>query len=164
VISRPKPWLFLSALAFSSSFAGRASAEPSFSDRFVRGTSPGEIPTAKIATIGSLYTLSVASVSLGVVNLVRASGQADDADAYKLGQPRGFCAELSSVSCTRYHELHSEARSTRTLGLALLGVGGLLGLGGAITAELWTNDAPVTPSVALDPIERSAFFRLSALF
>jgi len=144
--------------------AGRAGAEPSFSDRFVRGTSPGEVPTAKVATIGSMYTLSAASVGLGIVNLLRAGGQRDDAEAYKLSQPAGFCADLSSAACSRYHALHSEADTTRTIGIGLLGLGGLLALGGALTAELWTNDVPVTPAVALDLEQRTALIGIETRF
>jgi hypothetical protein len=161
VIRSAAHWISAATLVASTAFSGHAHAEPSFSDRFVRGTSPGEIPTAKVVLIGGLYTLSAASLGLGVVNVVRAGAQADDAEVFKLSRPRGFCAELSSPDCARYHELHSEARTTRTVGIALFGVGGLLALGGAITAELWTNDAPVTPSVALDFETRSATFGIS---
>jgi len=146
------------------SVAGRANAEPSFSDRFVRGTSPGEVPAGKVVTIGSLYTLSVASFGLGVVNLLRAGSQRDTAEAYKLTQPAGFCADLSSANCARYHTLHSEADTTRTIGLGLLGLGGLFALGGALTAELWANDLPVTPAVALDLEQRTALFGVGTTF
>jgi hypothetical protein len=37
----------------------------------------------------------------------------------------------------------------------LLGLGGLLAAGGAVTAELWSNDVAVTPMVGLDPSLRS---------
>ena len=93
-----------------------ARADPSVSDRFVRGTSPGELPTGKLVTIGSLYTLSAASLGLGVVSLFSASDKAKQADAFKLTQPRGFCRDLSSEACVSYHSLESDATNTRTLG------------------------------------------------
>lgn len=155
-----------SSAAFSVALllAGRAGAEPSFSDRFVRGTSPGEVSTAKVVTIGSLYTLSAASFGLGVVNLLRAGSQRADADAYKVTQPAGFCVDLSSAACARYHDLHSEADTTRTIGLGLLGLGGLFALGGALTAELWQNDLPVTPTAAFDLEQRTALIGIATTF
>jgi hypothetical protein len=128
-----------------------ARAEPSFADRFVRGTSPGEIPTGKLVTVGSLYTLSAASLGLGVVSLFSASDKADRAENFKLSQPRGFCRDLASEGCVSYHALESDAANTRTLAIGLLGLGGLLAAGGAITAELWSNDVTVAPTVAVDP-------------
>jgi hypothetical protein len=128
-----------------------ARAEPSFSDRFVRGTSPGEIPTGKLVTIGGFYTLSAASLGLGVVSLFSASDKAKQAEDFKLSQPRGFCRDLSSEACVSYHSLESDAANTRTLAVGLLGLGGLLAAGGAITAELWSNDASIAPTVAFEP-------------
>jgi hypothetical protein len=126
-------------------------AEPSFGDRFVRGTSPGEIPTGKLVTIGSLYTLSAASLGLGVVSLFSASDKSDRAENFKLSQSRGFCRDLSSEECVSYHALESDAANTRTLAIGLLGLGGLLAVGGAITAEFWSNDVSVAPTISLDP-------------
>jgi hypothetical protein len=133
-------------------------AEPSFSDRFVRGSSPGEVPTGKLVTIGSLYTLSGASLGLGIVSLFSASAKADRAESFKLRQPRGFCRDLSSPECVSYHSMESDAANTRTLALGLLGAAGLLAAGGAITAELWSNDVSVTPVVGLEPSLRGGSF------
>jgi hypothetical protein len=152
--------ILLGTLAASNA----ARAEPAFADRFVRGTSPGEIPTAKLVTIGGLYTLSAASLGLGVVSLFSASDKADQAESFKLSQPRGFCRDLSSGPCVSYHALESDAANTRTLAIGLLGLGGLLAAGGAITAELWSNDVSVSPTVTLDPALRSGSLGLVGRF
>jgi hypothetical protein len=141
-----------------------ARAEPSFSDRFVRGTSPGQIPTGKLVTIGSLYTLSAASLGLGVVSLFSASDKAEQAEDFKLSQPRGFCRDLSSAPCVSYHSLESDATNTRTLAIGFLGLGGLLAAGGAITAELWSNDAAIVPTVAFAPGFRGGSLGFSGRF
>jgi hypothetical protein len=144
-------WLAAATLLGTLAASSGALAEPSFSDRFVRGTSPGDVPTGKLVTIGSLYTLSGASLGLGVVSLFSASDKADQAESYKLSQPRGFCRDLSSEECVGYHELQSDATNTRTLAIGLLGLGGLLAAGGAITAELWSNTVSVAPAVSFEP-------------
>jgi hypothetical protein len=151
-------WLAVATVLGTLAASRGVRAEPSFSDRFVRGTSPGEIPTGKLVTIGSLYTLSAASLGLGVVSLFSAGDKADQAETFKLSQPRGFCRDLSSEACVSYHSLESDATNTRTLAIGLLGLGGLLAAGGAITAELWSNDVAVTPVVGFDPSSRRATF------
>ena len=129
-----------------STSAARAQ-ESRFSDRFFRGTSPGELPTAKLVTVGTLYVAAVASVSLGTVSLVQAGARGREAASYKHQQAPGFCSDLASASCADYRSLVDEERSKRNVGLILLGAGGLFTLAGALTAELWHNDAP---RVALD--------------
>jgi hypothetical protein len=151
-------WLAAATVLGTLAMSRGARAEASFSDRFVRGTSPGDIPAGKLVTIGSLYTLSAASLGLGVVSLFSASDKADQAESFKLSQPRGFCRDLSSEACVSYHSLESDATNTRTLAIGLLGLGGLLAAGGAITAELWSNDVTVTPTASLDPSLRSGTF------
>lgn len=157
-------WLAVAAVLGTLVASPSARAEGSFSDRFVRGTSPGDVPTSKLVTIGSLYTLSAASLGLGVVSLFSASDKADQAESFKLAQPRGFCRDLSSQECVSYHALESDATNTRTLAIGLLGLGGLLAAGGAITAELWSNDVSVTPTVAVEPSLRSASLGLLGRF
>jgi hypothetical protein len=127
--------------------SGAHADESRFADRFFRGTSPGELPTAKMVTVGTLYVVAVASVSLGAVSLVQAGDRGRDADAYKHDQAPGFCNDLASASCANYRSLLDEERSKRNVGLVLLGSGGLLALAGALTAELWHNELP---RVALD--------------
>jgi hypothetical protein len=144
-------WLAFATLLGILAASSGARAEPAFSDRFVRGSSPGDVPTGKLVTIGSLYTLSAASLGLGVVSLFSASDKADQAESFKLSQPRGFCRDLSSQACVSYHSLESDATNTRTLALGLLGLGGLLAAGGAITAELWSNHVSVVPTGSLEP-------------
>jgi len=121
--------------------------EPAFSDRFFYGSSRGELPDAKLALIGGLYAGALASSAVGVVLLVGAAGEADDADAFKRTQERGFCNELTSDACLQYRGLLDDERDLRQNGLLLLGVGGLLGLSGALTAELWKNDSAPMVSV-----------------
>jgi hypothetical protein len=55
-----------------------------------------------------------------------------------------------------YHSLESDAANTRTLALGLLGLGGLLAAGGAITAELWSNDVSIVPTAGVVPSLRGA--------
>jgi hypothetical protein len=126
---------------------GAHAEESRFSDRFFRGTSPGELPTAKVVSVGALYAAAIASVSLGAVSLVQAGDRGRDADAYKHEQPPGFCNDMASPSCANYRSLLDEERSKRNVGLILLGTGGVLTLAGALTAELWHNEVP---RVALD--------------
>lgn len=149
-------WLGVATLLGTFAATTSARAEPSFSDRFVRGTSPGDVPAGKLVIIGSFYMLSAASLGLGVVSLFSASDKADQAETFKLSQPRGFCRDLSSEPCVAYKELESDATNTRTLAVGLLGLGGLLAAGGAITAELWSNDVKVTPTVGFEPSFRGA--------
>jgi hypothetical protein len=120
----------------------------SFGDRFFRGTSPGELPTEKLALVAGLYVAAATSVGVGVGSMLSASGKHDDAEAYKHAQAAGFCNDLASSTCAGYRVLLDEERSRRGAGLLLLGLGGLLALGGGLTAEIWHNDA--APSVALD--------------
>ncbi|HEV8548451.1 MAG TPA: hypothetical protein VGQ57_05465 [Polyangiaceae bacterium] len=128
--------------------AQSAHAEPTrFSDRFFRGTTPGELPTAKVAVVGSLYAGAVASITFGVLGLARSGSKHDDAESFKQSQPPGFCNDLSSAPCASYRDLLDDQRRSRNMGYLLLGTGGLLALSGALTAELWHN-AP--PRVALE--------------
>jgi len=136
--------------------AARSSAPASentggFGDRFFRGTSPGELPTEKIALIATLYVGAATSVGVGVATLLSASSKHDDAQSFKHSQERYFCNDLASPSCATYRRLLDEERSRREAGYMLLGLGGLLVLGGGITAELWHNDAPPPVALRLEP-------------
>ncbi len=123
----------------------------SFGDRFFRGTSPGELPTEKLALIATLYVGAATSVGVGVATLLAASSKHDDAESFKHSQERFFCNDLASPSCATYRRLLDEERSRRETGYMLLGLGGLLVLGGGITAELWHNDAPPAVALRLEP-------------
>lgn len=139
-----------------------AHAEKSrFSDRFFRGTSPGELPTGKLITVGTLYVAAVASVSLGTVSLVQAGDRGRDAETYKHEQAPGFCNDLASPSCATYRSMLDEERSKRNTGFILLGTGGLFTLAGALTAELWQNDVP---RVALEVRPGGAMLGVSGAF
>lgn len=120
----------------------------SFGDRFFRGTTPGELPTEKLALVATLYVGAATSIGVGIASLVSAGSKHDDAEAFKQAQERGFCDDLASSACATYRRLLDNERSRRETGIALLGVGGLLVLGGALTAELWHND--LAPQVAVD--------------
>jgi hypothetical protein len=128
--------------------AAASESAGSFGDRFFRGTSPGELPTEKLAVVATLYVGAATSLGVGIATLLSAGSKHDEAESFKLSQPRGFCNDLASASCAGYRRLFDEARSQRENGFMLLGLSGLLALGGGITAELWHNDT--TPSVALD--------------
>ena len=144
-------------------FARGAGAEESrFSDRFFRGTSPGELPTAKLAVVGAFYVGAVASVSIGVASLVQAGQKGEDADAFKHDQAPGFCSDLASPACANYRGLLDEERSARNIGWILVGSGGLLTLAGALTAELWKNEA--APQVAVRAAPGSFALGLSGKF
>ncbi len=137
-----KPVAWLSVLLASTLAPALARAEePAFSDRFFYGSSSGELPDAKLAVIGGLYAGAIASVAVGGVLVVGAMSEGGRANDFKQSQPRGFCNELTSDACTLYRELLEDETSQRERGFLLLGVGGLLGLSGALTAELWKNDA-----------------------
>jgi hypothetical protein len=137
--------------------------EPGFADRFFRGTSPGRLPPPKALIVGTLYAGALTSVGFGIASLLRAGSRSDEAESFKLSQPPGFCADLAGASCAGYRNLLSDERSTRATGLALLGVGGVLALSGALTAELWQNDARA-PRVAVAFERSGAFFAASARF
>jgi len=137
--------------------------EPGFSDRFFRGTSPGALPAEKALIVGTLYAGSLTSVGFGIASLLSAGGHSDDAETFKLQQPAGFCADLASRACVDYRSMLSDERSARTTGMMLLGVGGLLALGGALTAELWQNHA-AAPRLALEIDRSGVFFGASANF
>lgn len=122
-----------------------------FGDRFFRGTSPGELPTEKLALIATLYVGAATSVGVGVATLLSASSKHDDSQSFKHSQDRGFCNDLASPSCATYRRLLDEERSRRETGYMLLGLGGLLVLGGGITAELWHNDSPPAVALQLEP-------------
>lgn len=125
-----------------------AEEAPSFGDRFFRGTSPGELPTEKLALVAGLYVAAATSVGVGVGSMLSASSKHDDAETFKHAQQPGFCSDLASTTCAGYRHLLDEERSRRATGLLLLGAGGLLAVGGALTAEIWHNDA--APRVALE--------------
>src|SRR5687768_10255700 len=57
-----------------------AEAESSFSDRFFRGTSPGELPTEKLALVAGLYVAAATSVGIGIATLVGAGSKSDEAE------------------------------------------------------------------------------------
>jgi len=143
--------LALLALGIVLFARGAAAEESRFSDRFFRGTSPGELPGAKVAVVGALYVGAVASLSIGVASLVQAGQKGNDADAFKHEQAAGFCSDLASPACASYRGLLDEERSARNIGWILLGSGGLLALGGALTAELWQNDAAPQLAVRVGP-------------
>jgi hypothetical protein len=140
-----------------------ATHRPGFGDRFFRGTSAGALPPQKALVIGTLYVGSLTSIGFGIVSLLRAGSHSEDAEAFKLSRQAGFCADLASGPCARYRTFLSDERSSRTTGMALLGVGGLLALSGALTAELWQNDASA-PRVALAFDRSGVFFGTSASF
>jgi hypothetical protein len=133
-----------------ASAAGTPSRSPttSFGDRFFRGTTPGELPTEKLALVATLYVGAATSIGVGIAALVSAGSKHQDAESFKAASPPDFCRDLASSTCATYHRLVDSERSRRETGMALLGVGGLLMLGGALTAELWHNDA--SSAVALD--------------
>ncbi len=145
--AEPKAAPAASAPASAPAPAPANESSGGFGDRFFRGTSPGELPTEKLALIATLYVGAATSVGVGVATLFSASSKHDDAESFKHAQEPGFCNDLSSPSCATYHRLHDEERSRRETGYVLLGLGGLLVLGGGITAELWHNDE--LPAVAL---------------
>ncbi|HEX5101013.1 MAG TPA: hypothetical protein VFV94_15995 [Polyangiaceae bacterium] len=140
----------LTALTLLATRAAHAE-EGRFSDRFFRGTSPGELRTAKVAVVGALYVAAVASVSIGVASLIQAGQKGDDADSFKREQSQGFCNDLASPACASYRNLLDEQREARNTGWILVGSGGLLALGGALTAELWKNDARARVAVRVSP-------------
>jgi hypothetical protein len=121
--------------------------EPAFSDRLFYGSSGGELPDAKLALVGGLYASAIASSAVGVVLLFSAANEAERAERFKRSQERGFCNELTSDACSQYRARLDSESEQRQNGLFLLGVGGLLGLSGALTAELWKNDAAPQVSV-----------------
>jgi len=143
----------LAALALGIVFFARGAAaeESRFSDRFFRGTSPGELPGAKVAVVGALYVGAVTSLSIGVASLVQAGQKSDDADEFRSAQMPGFCNDLASPACASYRGQLDEERAARNVGWILLGSGGLLALGGALTAELWQNDAAPEVAVGVTP-------------
>lgn len=143
--------------------APEATAAPSFGDRFFRGTSPGALPASKAVVVGGLYLGAIASVSLGAVLLVQAGDQSDETQDFKLSQPPGFCADLASPPCGRYRRLLGEERALRTGAVGLLGLGGLLAVGGALTAEFWPNEADA-PRLGLALAPGSALFTTTARF
>jgi hypothetical protein len=143
--------LTLLALGIVLFARGAAAEESRFSDRFFRGTSPGELPAAKVAVVGALYVGAVASLSIGVASLVQAGQKGNEADGFKHDQAPGFCTDLASPACAGYRGLLDEERATRNVGWILLGSGGLLALGGALTAELWQNDAAPQVAVGVGP-------------
>lgn len=124
----------------STAPAPSKSSSTSFSDRFFRGTTPGELPTEKIALVATLYVGAATSVGVGIAALVSAGSKHNDAESFKHSAPQNFCDDLASSTCATYRRLLDVELSRRETGMALLGVGGLLALGGALTAELWHND------------------------
>jgi hypothetical protein len=132
----------------SSAPAPSKASSTSFSARFFRGTTPGELPTEKIALVATLYVGAATALGVGVAALVSAGSKHDDAEGFKQSAPRGFCEDLASSTCAAYRRLLDVERSRRDTGLALLGAGGLLALGGALTAELWHNAR--APELAVD--------------
>jgi hypothetical protein len=130
---------------------GAEAEEGRFSDRFFRGTSPGELRPAKVAVVGALYVAAVASISIGAASLIQAGQKGDDADAFKREHTQGFCNDLASPTCASYRNLLDEQQEARNTGWILLGSGGLLALGGVLTAELWKNDAAPRVAVQVGP-------------
>lgn len=131
--------------------APAAESSGGFGDRFFRGTTPGELPTEKLALIATLYVGAATSIGVGVATLLSAGSKHDDAQSFKHSQPRYFCDDLASPSCATYRRLLDEERSRRESGYMLLGLGGLLILGGGITAELWPNDAAPAVALSVEP-------------
>jgi hypothetical protein len=146
--ARAEPTAASEPVSAAPSAATKASTAPvpskssstSFSDRFFRGTTPGELPTEKIALVATLYVGAATSVGVGIAALVSAGSKHNDAESFKHSAPQNFCDDLASSTCATYRRLLDVELSRRETGMALLGVGGLLALGGALTAELWHND------------------------
>ncbi len=151
-------------LLLALSLSATARAESSFADRFFYGTSPGEPSTPKLFVVGGFYTLSLASLGVGVASLFQAKSQRAEAEDFKLARPPGFCSDLASADCAAYHERVADARSTQAIGIALFGVSGLLAIGGGVTAELWHNQVTLTPAVALDTLGSRPLFGVRANF
>jgi hypothetical protein len=135
---------------------------PSFGDRFFRGTTPGELPTEKLALIATLYAGAATSIGVGIASFVSAGSKHDAAENFKHAQEPGFCDDLASSSCATYRRLLDDERSRRETGIALLGLGGLLVLGGALTAELWHNET--APAVAVDVNARGVSLAVGGRF
>jgi hypothetical protein len=146
--AEPRPTTAGAPAEAASAVPAPSGSETSVGDRFFRGTTPGELPTEKLALVATLYVGAATSVGVGIAALVSAGSKHDDAESFKHSQEPGFCDNLASSNCAAYRRLLDDERSRRETGIALLGVGGLLVLGGALTAELWHNDTG--PRVALD--------------
>jgi hypothetical protein len=153
----------------STLLAATAHAEPSaetdgraFSDRFFYGSSPGELPDAKLAVIGGMYAAAIASCAASVAFLFGAANERDRARDFKLSQEPGFCSELANDPCNQYRRLLDNEVTLRQGALGLFGVSGLLAVGGALTAELWRNER--APRVSVDAGDGSASVIVSGSF
>ncbi len=114
-----------------------------WSDRLLKGTSPGDPSSAKVATVASLYVLSAASLAGGVVFTFKGVSSGDDAEEFARKQPANFCSDRGSSECTTYLDYRRDSSSAYLTGEALFGASALFLLSGALTAEFWSN-RPVT--------------------
>ncbi len=123
-----------------------AAAEPApklaWSDRLVKGTSPGEPAGAKVATVASLYVLSVGALAGGVVFTLNGVSTVTDADEFARKQPANFCSDRGSDACVEYLDRRRDESSAYLIGESLFGASALLLLSGALTAEFWSNEKP----------------------
>lgn len=159
------PRIVLASTLFAATAHAEPTAEhggPAFSDRFFYGSSPGELPDAKLAVIAGMYAAAVASSAVGVAFLFGAANEGERARDFRLAQEPGFCSELAHDSCNQYRRLLDNEVKLRQGALGLFGVGGLLAVGGALTAELWRNES--APRVAVGAGDGFASVSVSGSF
>jgi hypothetical protein len=119
--------------------------------RLVRGTSPGEPSTAKMATVWTLYGFSAASLAGGILFTLKGMDAGTQADEFARSQLDGFCADRGSPGCVDYLEQRRDESNQLLLGGALLGASAVFVLSAALTAELWSNRAPVQIAASAQP-------------
>lgn len=133
--------VLLAALVGASASPALA-REPGWSDRLLRGTSAGDPSTAKTVTVLGLYGAAAASAATGLVLTLRARATGDEADDVFARAPAGFCEKRASDECHEYLTLRRRESERYLLGEAFFGGAAFLLLSGALTAELWPNQAP----------------------
>jgi hypothetical protein len=119
----------------------REKRSASFSDRFFSGSSanPGEPSSLKVVSIGTLYGLSILSLGGAGYFAIQSFDAKSDADDLRDDQPEGSCVGYASEACEDYAKLRRDQRDDAFAAYIFFAGGALLGLGGALAAELWPN-------------------------
>jgi hypothetical protein len=139
----PAPLLIAIALM---AYGGAARGEPAqrrtgaYSDRLLRGTTPGQPSRPKTVTVFALYALSGVGLVGATYFAVRSFDAASRADDYRDEQPLRLCSS-GAETCARYSELRREQNTSAHRAWFLLGVGAVAAVSAGLTAELWHNRA-----------------------
>ncbi len=105
---------------------------------------PRSLPTARIVVPVALGVVALAAGTAGAVFAVQSQSRRDDVDAYRAGQPRGFCAAPATAACGPYQSLLDDESAAATRSRVFYVTGAVFAVGAIATFALWPHERGTT--------------------